>query len=174
MKDRFVQPASVAFFALMAVAAVEMACGKDSAAATATAVSSPPVAVMAGAHVDGNHFTVDAAPAADCAAGANCAVAVKLVAQADYHVNQQYPYKFTALQAPGVTFLGSDSANPNVFTKTGGDFSIGDEKTATMTVKFKVGQKGAVTIGGTFKLSVCSAQNCQLEQQDVAVNVVVK
>jgi hypothetical protein len=89
-------------------------------------------------------------------------------------VNQQYPYKFTASQTAGVTFLGSDPANPNVFTKTAGDFTIGDEKTATMLVKFKAGQKGAVSIGGTFKLSVCSAQNCQLEQQDVMVNVNVK
>jgi hypothetical protein len=172
MRNRFVDSACVAFTIVSAVAVVEMACGKESAAATATRAE--PVPVTGGAHVDGNHFTIDAAPAADCAAGASCAIAIKLVAQADYHVNQQYPYKFTAAQATGVTFLGSDSANPNVFTKTAGDFTIGDEKTATMTVKFKASQKGAVSIGGTFKLSVCSTQNCQLEQQDVSVNVTVK
>jgi hypothetical protein len=173
MKNRVVDSACAAGIVLCAVAFVEMACSKDSAAATPTA-SVQPVAVRGGAHIDGNHFVIDAAPAADCAVGASCAVAVKLVAQADYHVNQQYPYKFIASQAPGVTFLGADSANPNVFTKTAGDFTIGDEKTATMIVKFKAGQKGAVTIGGTYKLSVCSTQNCQLEQQDVAVNVTVK
>jgi hypothetical protein len=172
MRNRAVDSAYVAFTVLCAVAVVEMACGKESAAATAT--QAPAAPVTAGPHVDGNHFTIDAAPAADCAAGASCAIAVKLVAQADYHVNQQYPYKFIAAQTPGVTFLGSDPAAPNVFTKTAGDFAIGDEKTATMMVKFKAGQKGAVSIGGTFKLSVCSTQNCQLEQQDVAVNVTVK
>jgi hypothetical protein len=132
------------------------------------------VAAAASAHVDGNHFTIDGAPTADCAAGATCVVAVKLAAQAEFHINQQYPYKFTALPATGVTYLGSDAANPNVFTKTAGDFTIADEKNATMNIKFKVAQKGAVTIGGTFKLSVCSSANCQLESQDVAVNVTAK
>jgi hypothetical protein len=173
MTNCFVDSVCGAFIVLCAVGLVDMACSKDSAAATAV-VAPQPVQVTGGPHVDGNHFTLDAAPAADCAAGANCAVTIKLVAQAEYHVNQQYPYKFTASQAPGVTFLGSDSANPNVFTKTNGDFTIGDEKTATMVVKFKAAQKGPVSISGTFKLSVCSVQNCQLEQQDVAVNVTVK
>src|SRR5580700_2680246 len=122
MKNRVVDSACAAGIVLCAVAFVEMACSKDSAAATPTA-SVQPVAVRGGAHIDGNHFVIDAAPAADCAVGASCAVAVKLVAQADYHVNQQYPYKFIASQAPGVTFLGADSANPNVFTKTAGDFT---------------------------------------------------
>ena len=131
-------------------------------------------ALAAGPHVDGNHFTIDGAPAADCAVGASCVVAVKLAAQAEFHINQQYPYKFTAVPVAGVTYLGADAANPHIFTKTAGDFTINDEKTATMNVKFKAAQKGAVTIGGTFKLSVCSSANCQLEQQDVSVNVTVK
>jgi|HubBroStandDraft_1064217.scaffolds.fasta_scaffold604406_2 hypothetical protein len=159
------------FGTLGAFAIIAMACTKDSAAATS---SKSKVAVAAGPHVDGNHYIIDAVPAGDCAAGANCAVTVKLAAQGDYHVNQQYPYKFTAAQAAGVTYLGSDTNGPNVFTKTAGDFAIGDEKTATMTVKFKAAAKGSVAIGGTFKLSVCSSQNCQLEQQDVSVNVTVK
>jgi hypothetical protein len=131
-------------------------------------------ALAAGAHVDGNHFTIDGAPAADCAVGASCVVAVKLAAQAEFHINQQYPYKFTAVPVAGVTYLGADAANPHIFTKTAGDLTINDEKTATMNIKFKAAQKGAVTIGGTFKLSVCSTANCQLEQQDVSVNVTVK
>jgi hypothetical protein len=172
MRNRLGSSTCGAFIVLSAVALALVACSKDSAASTAA--STQPAQVRGGPHIDGNHFTIDATPTADCVAGSNCAIAIKLVAQAEYHVNQQYPYKFTASQAPGVTFLGSDSAGPNVFTKTAGDFAIGDEKTATMIVKFKAGQKGAVSIGGTFKLSVCSAQNCQLEQQDVATNVTIK
>jgi hypothetical protein len=153
-----------------AFAIIAMACTKDSAAATS---SKPKAALAAGPHVDGNHYTIDAA-AGDCSAGANCSITVKLAAQGEFHINQQYPYKFTAAQAAGVTYLGSDTNGPNVFTKTAGDFAIGDEKTATMTVKFKAASKGTVAISGTFKLSVCSSANCQLEQQDVSVNVTVK
>lgn len=172
MKNRCVDAAGAALFVLAAFAAVEMACGKDSEAATPRASS--PAIVAAGPHVDGSHYTIDATPASDCQAGANCAITVKLAVSGEYHVNQQYPYKFTATQAGNVTYLGTDAAGPNVFTKTAGDFAIGDEKTATMTIKFKVAQKGPATVGGTFKLSVCSTQNCLLEQQDVSVNVTAK
>jgi hypothetical protein len=157
--------------ALIALAAVVAT--RPSAAATLRHPSTDPAAVAAGPHVDGNHFTIDGA-GADCAVGATCTVTLKLAAQAEFHINQQYPYKFTAAPAAGVTYLGADAQNPNVFTKTAGDFTIADEKNGAMNVKFKVAQKGAVTIGGTFKLSVCSAQNCQLEQQDVAVSVTAK
>jgi hypothetical protein len=165
------EAAWLTFGTLGAFAIIAMACSKDSAAATS---SQERAAVAAGPHVDGNHYVIDAAPAGDCATGGNCAIAVKLAAQGDYHINQQYPYKFTAAQAAGVTYLGSDSNGPNFFTKNAGDFVIGDAKTATMTVKFKAATKGSVAIGGTFKLSICSDQNCQLEQQDISVNVTVK
>ncbi len=172
MKNRCVHATSAALLLLGAFAVVEMACGKESAASTAR--ESSPVRVAAGPHVDGNHYTLDAAPASDCQAGSNCVITVKLAASGEYHVNQQYPYKFTAAPAGNVTYLGTDAAGPNVFTKTAGDFAIGDEKTATMTIKFKVSQKGPATVGGTFKLSVCSSQNCLLEQQDVSVAMTAK
>jgi hypothetical protein len=173
MKNRHIRAAAgAALLLLAAFAAVEMACGKESAASTAREAA--PVRVASGPHVDGSHYTIDVAPASDCQAGANCAIVVKLAVSGEYHVNQQYPYKFTAAPAGNVTYLGTDAAGPNVFTKTAGDFAIGDEKTATMTIKFKVAQKGPATVGGTFKLSVCSSQNCLLEQQDVSLNVTAK
>jgi hypothetical protein len=133
MKNRHIRAAAGAALLLLgAFAAVEMACGKESAASTAREAA--PVRVASGPHVDGSHYTIDVAPASDCQAGANCAIVVKLAVSGEYHVNQQYPYKFTAAPAGNVTYLGTDAAGPNVFTKTAGDFAIGDEKTATMTI----------------------------------------
>jgi hypothetical protein len=43
-----------------------------------------------------------------------------------------------------------------------------------MKVKFKPAAKGNVTISGIYKLSVCSAQNCQLESQELSATVAVK
>jgi len=43
-----------------------------------------------------------------------------------------------------------------------------------MKVHFKAAKAGAMTIPGTFKLSVCSAENCQLETADLSIPVVVK
>lgn len=172
MKKPSVQIAGLSLLVLGAFAAAAVACGKDSEASTSRGPA--PARVAAGPHVDGAHYTIDAAPVTDCQAGTSCAVTVKLAVNGEYHVNAQYPYKFTATQAPNVTYLGTGAAGPNVFTKAAGDFVIGDEKTATMTIKFKVAQKGPATVGGTFKLSVCSAQNCLLEQPDVSVNVTAK
>jgi hypothetical protein len=176
MKTQCVRAAGAALLLLGVFAAVETACGKDSAASTAR-VSTPRIVgsiVTAGPHVDGSHYTIDAATVSDCQVGANCAISVKLAVSGEYHVNQQYPYKFTAAQSGNVTYLGTDAAGPNVFTKTAGDFAIADEKSAAMTLKFKITQKGPASVGGTFKLSVCSSQNCLLEQQDVSVNVIAK
>ena len=123
----------------------------------------------------GNNFTVNANAAA-CTANADCKIDLKLEAKGDFHVNKEYPYKFKATAANGVTFLGKDAAGADTFSKTAGDFILdsSNEKVGTMTIKFKPANKGAVTIAGVFKLSVCSAQNCQLETANVSVPVTVR
>lgn len=133
----------------------------------ASAASADPVA-------KGNNFTVNAS-VASCNANAECKVDLKLEAQNGFHVNKEYPYKFKATATSGVTFLGKDSAGAETFSKAAGDFTLdaSNEKLGTMTVKFKSANKGAVNIAGVFKLSVCSAQNCQLEQANVTVPVTV-
>jgi hypothetical protein len=42
-----------------------------------------------------------------------------------------------------------------------------------MTVRFKPATAGDANVSGTFKMSVCSASNCQIEQQAVALKVPV-
>jgi hypothetical protein len=153
-----------------------IATGCRDSSATEARQNDPASAVAGGAHVDGKNFTLDAAAAGDCKAGAECHVTITLKAAGDYHINKEYPYKFKA-EGSGVEFLGSDAAGKNTFSKSAGDFVIdsGDPaKSATMTVKFKPAAKGTSTIKGTFKMSVCSAQNCQLETQDISVDIPVK
>ena len=88
--------------------------------------------------------------------------------------NDEYPYKLKADDAPGVEFLGADSAGKNVFSKAASDWRKRDEKSGQMTLSYRAADKGQKTVGGTFKLSVCSADNCQLEQQHVKATVAVK
>ncbi len=134
----------------------------------ATAASAGPAAQVA----RGANFTVDSNVGA-CHAGAECKVELKLSAGDGYHVNKEYPYKFKAIEASGVEFLGKDAAQKTLFTKSAGDFTVDGEKVGTMTVRFKPSSRGNVTIAGVFKLSVCSAQNCQLDQANVSVPVAV-
>jgi hypothetical protein len=119
-----------------------------------------------------DNFFVDTAASNDCAAGAPCSVTVKLVALGDFHVNDEYPYRFKADDTPGVDFGGTDALGKGVFSKPAGDWHKDDAKSGAMTVKFTPREKGSKTISGTFKLSVCSVQNCLLEQRQLSVPVV--
>ncbi len=74
----------------------------------------------------------------------------------------------------GVDFVGTDDGGKNVFSKAAGDWRKADARSGAMTVKFKPADKGRPTIAGLFKLSVCSAQTCLLEQRQVATAVVVE
>ena len=91
-----------------------------------------------------DNFFVDAVPAS-CTAGAPCSVTLKLVATGDFHVNDEYPYRFKA-----------------------------DAKSGAMTLKFIAAGAGTTALGGTLKLSVCSAQACLLEQKQVTASVSTK
>jgi hypothetical protein len=122
----------------------------------------------------GSNFFVDASPAGDCTAGASCALAIKLVATGDFHINDEYPYKLTADDAPGVEYLGAGAGGRNVFSKASSDWQKRDEKSGVMTLAFRSASRGDKILGGTFKLSVCSAQNCQLEQEHVQATVAVR
>jgi hypothetical protein len=135
----------------------------------ASAASADPVA-------RGNNFVVNAS-VASCAANAECKIDLRLEAQGEFHVNKEYPYKFKMAAAPsGVTYLGKDPGGVDLFSKAAGDFSLdaSNEKVGTMTIRFKSSNRGSVSIAGVFKLSVCSAQNCMLEQAQVSVPVTVR
>jgi hypothetical protein len=120
--------------------------------------------------IDGQNFSLDVT-SAGCKAGTDCSMTIKLTAAAEYHVNKEYPYKLTASGAPGVTFLGKK--DPNTFSKESGDFVEEGEKSGTMTVRFKPAAAGNAKVAGTYKMSVCSADQCQIEVQPIALNVPV-
>ncbi len=119
------------------------------------------------------NFSIDTS-VGDCAVTSPCSVTVKLVATGDFHINDEYPYRFKADDAPGVEFLGTDPGGRNSFSKTVGDWQKIDARSGTMTVKLAPSERGKKTIGGTFKLSVCSAQSCLLEQRQVTASVLTK
>ena len=120
-------------------------------------------------HVGGNNFALDLA-SPGCKAATECTMTIKLVASSDYHVNKEYPYKFTAVPAPGLEFLGKGDAT---FTRASGDFVEQGEKTGLMTVRFKPASPGEASVKGTYKFSVCSADQCQIEQEKLELTIPV-
>jgi hypothetical protein len=163
---------------LVASAVLLGGCSKASAAPSrATAdmspAADPPPAPRDGHAASDDNFFIDAAADA-CSAASVCVVRLKLTATGDYHINDEYPYKFKADDSAGVEFQGTDAAGKNVFSKAAGDWSKNAEKYGTMVVKFKPDGKGARTVAGTFKLSVCSAQNCLLKSAQLSVSIAVR
>jgi hypothetical protein len=140
------------------------AAAKDAGAASTTALK------PASKHVNGKNFALDLA-SPGCKAGAECAMTIKLSAVGDYHVNKEYPYKFVATPAAGVAFLGK--SDPNTFARGSGDFVENGEKAGTMTIRFKPAAAGDAKVAGTYKLSVCSADQCQIEQEIVELAIPV-
>ncbi len=109
-----------------------------------------------------------------CAAGAACSVTLKLFATGQFHINDEYPYRFRADDAPGVAFLGTDAGGKNVFSKPAGDWQKLEAKAGTMTVKFSPATAGDQTIAGTFKLSVCSPQSCLIEAPRISAAIAAR
>lgn len=164
--------------AAMTVGPVESAPTPTLAAASASAPAKPTdkpttgtasAPKAASAHVTGKNYALDVS-APGCKAGQDCAMTIKLLPGGEFHVNKEYPYKFVATPHAGVTFLGKTDANQ--FTRAAGDFVEQGEKAATMTVRFKPAA-GEQRVGGTFKMSVCSADQCQIEQAQVDLPVTV-
>jgi hypothetical protein len=140
------------------------ACSKSNAATSAPSGSAKAASASPMSHVDGNNYAVDTA--SSCSAN-DCTATITLKAQGGYHINDDYPYKFKAQPIDGVAYKTADGT----FGKTTGDFAKVDATTATVTVRFTA-QK-STTINGTFKLSVCSQDNCQIEQPELSIDVKV-
>jgi hypothetical protein len=163
--------AHVALVAGTSVACI--ACNRDHSSGRGEVAVTAPQGTDCGHTACGSNFFIDVAPPGDCAPGANCSVAISLVATGDFHINDEYPYKFTADDAPGMKFLGTDAMGPKVFSKSASNWQKTAAQKGIMSVVFQAADKGSKTVAGTFKLSVCSQQNCQLEQQSVSTAVSV-
>jgi hypothetical protein len=124
-------------------------------------------------------FFIDAQAGDGCALGASCTLALRLVATRGYHINDDYPFKFRGSPALGVQFLGTDRAGANVFSRAANDWTKIGEGSGTMAVRFRPTEdapaaSGTRTVAGVFKLSVCSAENCRLEEPEVKSDVPVR
>jgi hypothetical protein len=125
---------------------------------------------LSGTHIGGGSHNVSTQAGA-CSVNQECSVKIRLEANAEFHINDNFPYKFKANQVSGVTFLGKKEAT--VFSKSDNDFEKKGAKMAELTVRFKPSAKGKVTISGEFKMSVCSDGNCVVDHPNVSADVTV-
>jgi DNA/RNA endonuclease YhcR with UshA esterase domain len=105
------------------------------------------------------YFRVDAGPRTPCVAGKPCEARIVLTALGDYHVNERYPFKLEADAVPGLAVEGT------------GSWTLDDAKTGTLTVRYTPAKAGPAKLAGTFKLSVCTDENCMIEAPKIALDV---
>jgi hypothetical protein len=123
-------------------------------AASGAAAVPPPLA--------GNAFyRIDAGPRTPCTAGAPCEARLVLSALGGYKVNRDYPFKFVADPAPGIAVDGT------------GAMTFDDAKTGTLTIRFRAAPGAPTRLTGTFKLSVCTEEECQIEAPKIVLELPV-
>lgn len=98
---------------------------------------------------------------AGCKAGAECTATVKLEAKGAFHLNKEYPHKVTPNAAPGIVWT------KEAFGRPSGDFAESNEKTGTITLKFKAEKAGKIDVTATFKFAVCSDATCNPSKEDL-------
>lgn len=117
------------------------------------------VAPEPGALAEAANFRVDPGPVAQCTSGGACEAKVVLTARAGYHVNPEYPYKFIADPSTELAVEGT------------GTFTVTDELHGTMTIAFRPAKAGTLHLSGTFRLSVCTPEDCAVEAPKIALSI---
>ncbi len=139
---------------LLVVIALASACRADKAPPPPAISAAPPLAGKA-------FYRIDAGPPLPCARGAPCEAHLVLTALGDYHVNNDYPFKFVGDPAPAIQLDGT------------GTFAPDGAKRGTLTIRFQPSSPGIATLVGTFKLSVCSDDTCEIETPKLTLSVPV-
>ena len=139
-------------------------CGK-SEAATNRGEKAAPVAQdgAAAPKVTTENYTVELRASGAYAKGQEGTADLVIETKGDYHINDQYPYKFTPKPNDAVAFKGPVG-------REGGQF---DKTRAVMKIPFTPAQSGSVKVAGKISLSVCSDKNCLMEKQDLELPVTV-
>jgi hypothetical protein len=106
-------------------------------------------------------FEIAATPDPGCRRGEWCTVRMELTALGGFHVNRDYPFKFVGAAAEGIEHDGT------------GAFTIESDTTGVLVHRFRAAAAGAARVSGTFKLSVCTEEQCEIEAAPVAVEVPV-
>jgi len=119
----------------------------------------------------GSHYNVAVSARTDCPVGAECNGTITLTASGGYHINDEYPYRFVTDDSPGVDWLAADGKG---FGKTSGDFKKTTATTADVGIRYRGKQAGVAHLSGTFKMSVCSDANCQVETVPLTINVTMR
>jgi hypothetical protein len=153
--------------AVAAVAGAGAACKRERDPASSASPSPSPAPASPGAAplprplAAKAFYRLDAGPRTPCTAGQPCEARLVLTALGAFHVNQKYPFKFIGDATPGLAIDGT------------GTFALDDERTGTLTIRFRAERSGPARLSGTFKLSVCTEEECEIEEPKIELELPV-
>ncbi|MCU0681921.1 MAG: hypothetical protein MUF34_06625 [Polyangiaceae bacterium] len=120
--------------------------------------------VAAGAKVDNPNYNVTFRAEGPYQQGKEGSAEVVVEAKGEYHINDQYPFRFTPKDGDGATFKGP----------VGREGSTVEKAKVVLKVPFTPTRAGDVKLAGKISLSVCSDKQCLMEKQDLEVTASVK
>ncbi len=113
--------------------------------------------------LDEKNFSVEMKSTGPYKAGQPSFVEVVLEPKGEFHCNKEYPYKIKLGTAPmGITY-------PAAIVKVDA-ITVTPEK-AVMKVPFTPDKPGEAKVTGNFFFSVCTAQQCVIENRELAVMI---
>lgn len=140
-----------------------VASAAPTASATAAAAAEPALNVQ-GAQTQEAAFNVWMQSAKSYKVGQAASVEVVVVPKGSFHCNDQYPYKVKMGAAPaGVSFAQDTVRGASV-----------SPARASIRVPFTPTAAGDARISGKFYFSVCNADQCVIDQRDVAATVKIE
>lgn len=143
------------------------ACSKGEAAAEPLGNSARPVLSALGVTHETENYKVTIEAPGPFKKGTEGKVDVVLTTKGDYHINKQYPYKFTCQDPPAD---GVQYPKP-VVRREDGTF---EERKAVLSVPFVANRSGEVKLGGVMSLSVCTDANCMMDKAPLEITVKVE
>jgi len=151
----------------MLVTLVIGACSKSEAAAEPAGGPARPMLAALGATHETENYKVTIEAPGPYKKGVEGKVNVVLTTKGDYHINKQYPYKFTCQDPPAE---GVSYPKP-VVRREDGTF---EERKAVLAVPFVANRAGEVKVGGVFSLSVCTDANCLMDKAPIEITVKIE
>ncbi|MFO0659186.1 MAG: hypothetical protein U0165_05065 [Polyangiaceae bacterium] len=121
-------------------------------------------AVKAGAKVDDSRYLVELRPVGEYTNGKEGVFEVYLETKGDYHVNAEYPHKFSPNGGDGATYKGP----------VGKDSGSLEHTKLSLKVPFTPNRTGNVTVAGKFSFGFCTDAQCEMGKLDLELSVPVK
>jgi hypothetical protein len=134
----------------------------EPAASAAGASSGAALAGKPASEFKDARFQLQIQPKGSYKAGQAGQVQIVLSANAPFHCNDKYPYKFKLKDSEGVKYADKIVKKDAVQL---------EKHRATMTVDFTPESTGKKTIAGKFLFSLCSADKCLVERRDLSLDV---